>query len=346
MGIDYITYEDTIIGKNNLSVKRVWKVYPDSKYGFGTESTFETLFDLFQIWKEQNFESQFIQFGSIFNLIKQRGLKSQGQDNYKMIERDLRCLKGMVIEAKNAFWDNEKQAYVDITFSLFDTLYLYKEKPAGQATLPFATIKASDILYGSIQKNSILVTDFDSKFFHSLSPIEQRLALYLSKMFRSQTVHKKELLRFAEIIPIYAKQPIHIRETIRKATQGLIEKGYKLIEGVSFEKGGIDGKTEMVIFHRHGKPFYKTQASKIEGIKNKKEEYEIKYIVKEILEVCGDEKSTNFYKKVARLLDGQDIYRALSETKEIRDTGVIKKTTGAVFTNIIKKYAMEEGIKL
>jgi len=64
------------------------------------------------------------------------------------------------------------------------------------------------------------------------------------------------------------------------------------------------------------------------------------------LEVCGDEKSTNFYKKVARLLDGQDIYRALSETKEIRDTGVIKKTTGAVFTNIIKKYAMEEGIKL
>src|SRR5665647_2215295 len=74
--IKVIEYEDTIMGKEGKPVKREWKVYPDSKYGFGTASTFETLFDLFQIWKEDNFESQFIQFGTIYNLIKRRGMAS------------------------------------------------------------------------------------------------------------------------------------------------------------------------------------------------------------------------------------------------------------------------------
>lgn len=302
------------------------------------------MFDLFQIWKDQKFESQFINFGSVFNLIKQRGLTSDSNQNYNMIVRDLRCLVGMVIEAKNAFWDNEKQAYVDVTFHLFESLYLFKEKSTGQASLPFATIKASDILYGSVQKNSLLITDFDGAFFHSLSPIEQRIALYLSKMFRSQTVHKKELLKFAEIIPIYAKKTFHLKETVKLATQGLIKKGFKLLESVSFEKG-TDGKTDMVIFRRKGKPYFKT-AKEDNGNPNKKEEAEISYLVQEILDICGDEQSINFYKKVARLFDRQDIYRALSEVKEIRDTGHIKKTKGAIFTSKIKEYARDRGIDL
>jgi len=47
--IKAIVYKDTIIGKDNLPVIREWKVVPDGEYGFGTASTFETLYDLFQI---------------------------------------------------------------------------------------------------------------------------------------------------------------------------------------------------------------------------------------------------------------------------------------------------------
>mgnify|MGYP001440866989 CR=1 FL=1 len=42
----------------------------------------------------------------------------------------------------------------------------------------------------------------------------------------------------------------------------------------------------------------------------------------------------------------QDIYRAISEVKEIRDLGDVKKNKGAIFTSIIKKYAQERGLDL
>jgi len=40
------------------------------------------------------------------------------------------------------------------------------------------------------------------------------------------------------------------------------------------------------------------------------------------------------------------IYRALNEVKETRDLGEIKKSKGALFTNLIKKYAQEQGIEI
>jgi len=163
-------------------------------------------------------------------------------------------------------------------------------------------------------------------------------------MFRSQTVHKKDLLKFAEIIPIYAKQTKHIKETIKNATEGLIKKGYKLLEGVSFEKG-IDGKAEMVVFRRKGKPYFKLPKS-TDTAGDGKDAIEINLLVSDILAVCGDEQSANFYKKVARIMDRQDIYRVISEVKEVRDLGQISKTRGALFTSLIKKYALEQGREL
>ncbi len=259
--IKYLQYSDTIIGKNGKIIPRKWRAYPDGELGFGTDSTLKCLYDLFQVWKEQGFEDQYIHFGSIYNLLKRRGAKSFSDDNYKRITRDLNCLIGMRITAKNAFWDNELKAYVDMTFHLFEDLKLYKEKPDGQASLPFAKIRASDVLYGSILKNSILIADFDSKFFHSLKPIEQRLALYLSKIFRSQSVHKRELFEFAQQIPIHSRQKKHIKETLKKASNGLINKGFELLKSFDFEKGS--GKKEYIVFKKSGQlliPFKKPLA--------------------------------------------------------------------------------------
>jgi hypothetical protein len=339
----YIGYDDTIIGKDNEIIKREWRVFPDSEQGFGTASTLETLFDLFQIWKETGFSHQYIQFGTVYNLLKRKGL-SIGRQQYRQIIKDLICLVGIRITAKNAFWDNERKAYVDMTFHLFDRLDLYKEKPQGQATLPFGRIKASDILYGSVLKNSLLTADFDSDFFHSLTPVEQRLSLYLSKMFRSQKVHKRELIEFAKQMPIYAQQTKHIRERLKKACAGLINKGFKLLESLGFEKG-VDGKTEFVVFRRKGLPRRGSEIVKY-VMPAQKDSYEIQLLVEDILEVCQDEKSTTFYNKVATLVPQQDIYRALSEVKEIRDTGEIRKNKGAIFTSLVKKYAAERGIEL
>jgi hypothetical protein len=343
--LEFIEYEDTIFGKDKEIIKRKWKVYPDSKLGFGTESTFKTIFDLFQIWKEQNFDNQYIQFGSVYNLIKQRG-KSTSAREYQRVVKDLNCLIGIKIEAKNAFWDNEHRAYVDMIFHLFDQVSFYKKIPNGQASLPFARIKASDVLYGSVLKNSVLIADFDSKFFHSLTPVEQRLALYLTKIFRSQNFHKREVIKFARQIPIYAKQTKHIKERLNKACTGLIKKGFKYLESFGFEKGA-DRKTEHIVFKRKGEiPLLFKNLPRESQVEYKKDDYEIDVLVDDILEVCQDQKSVAFYKKVSGLLPKSDIYQALSEVKEIRDLGEVKKSKGAIFTNLIKKYASRQGIDL
>lgn len=343
--IEHIKYNDVISGKDGELVERNWIAYPDGKLGFGSPSTLETFFDLFQIWKEENFNNQFINFGSVYSLLKRKGAGDSVRE-YKQVIRDLHCLVGVRIEAKNAFWDNELKAYVDMTFHLFDYLQLYKEKPSGQATLPFARIKASDVLYGSVLKNSILITDFDSKFFHSLTPVEQRLALYLSKIFRSQTIHKRNILELARQIPLYAKQTKHIKERLKKASKGLIEKGFKPLESFEFEKSA-DKKSELIVFKRN-KDLPKIQKrfiSKSQGVSNK-DVQRIDLLVEDILAVCKDKKSEAFYRKAARLMPDDTIYRAISEVKEVRDLGQMRRSEGALFTSLIRRYAEEQGIDL
>jgi len=339
--IKAIVYEDTIIGKDHLPVTRKWKVLPDAEHGFGTASTFETLYDLFQIWKESNFTDQSIQFGSIYNLIKKRG-QSIGRQQYNQIIRDLNCLVGIRITAKNAFWDNTQQAYVDMTFHLFDQLDLYKDKPNGQATLPLTRIKASDVLYGSIKKNSLLTADFDSQFFHSLTPIEQRIALYLSKVLKTKKSYSREMLKLAEQIPIHSQLTKHIKQEFKKACNGLISKGFKLMDRWEFKKAN-DGKTELIVFYRSGTP--STQKPKEKG-QYHKENYQIECLVEDILEVCNDVNSINYYKKIARCVPDNIIYRAIAEVKETSSLGEVKKSTGSIFTHLIKKYAAELGINL
>jgi len=339
--IKSLVYEDTITGKDNQLIKREWKVIPDAEYGFGTASTFETLYDLFQIWKENNFAEQSIQFGSIYNLLKRKG-QSVNNQQYQKIIKDLHCLVGIRITAKNAFWDNTLQAYVDMTFHLFDHLDLYKEKPTGQATLPFTRIKASDVLYGSIKKNSLLTADFDSQFFHSLTPIEQRIALYLSKVLKTKKSYSREMLKLAEQIPIHSQLTKHIKQEFKKACNGLISKGFKLMDRWEFKKAN-DGKTELIVFYRSGTP--STQKPKEKG-QYHKENYQIECLVEDILEVCNDVNSINYYKKIARCVPDNIIYRAIAEVKETSSLGEVKKSTGSIFTHLIKKYAAELGINL
>lgn len=349
--IKVIEYEDTIMGKEGKPVKREWKVYPHSKLGFGTASTLETLFDLFQIWKEDNFASQYIQFGTIYNLMKRREIKLNSK-SYEQIKNDLRCLVGINIEAKKAFWDNEAKSYVTKIFHIFEEVDIYETKGKGnQNRLPFGRIKASDVIFGSVLTNSLLATDFDAKFYYKLTPIEQRLALYLTKVFRSQTTNKRELTEFASQIPIYAKQIKHVKETIKKAGDGLMEKGFPLLASYDFEKNASD-KTEYVIFKRQGSPSKPKIPIQPKGKQKPlllpavNPAGEGEYLLETILEFCGDQKSSNFYKKVVRLVDRQTIFRALSEARASDAMKETKKNKAAHFTYLIRKYAKEQGIAI
>jgi len=336
--IKEIVYRDTISGKNGETVERVWTVLPDSKYGFGSETTLSTLYDLFQIWSAADFEDKKIKFGTINNLLKMRGIAYADKQDYQRVLRDLYCLEGINIDTKNAFWDNDKKAYVDIRLHLFVSLYLYRAVGRRKYGSPFSYIEASDEFYGSVQKNAFIL-DFGSEFFHSLTPIEQRLALYLSKIFRSQTLHRKSIIELAQQIPLYQKETRNIKQELKIALDGLIAKKFEALLNYNFEKNRR-GDTEYIVFR--GKPRILHEPAVNKKTAAEKDAF-LDLLVADIIDICGDENSRGYYIKVVRNMDEQTIRRALSEVKEIRDTGTIIKSKGALFTSIIKKYAAEQG---
>jgi hypothetical protein len=69
-------------------------------------------------------------------------------------------------------------------------------------------------------------------------------------------------------------------------------------------------------------------------------------LVEDILEVTGDRQSRGFYGLVARKLDPQMIYRAISETKEASRNGEIRTNRARYFTDLVKRYATQRNIIL
>lgn len=356
---DPIEYRDSITGKDGELVERVWKVYPDAKHGFGTSTTLSTLYELFQIWNERGFVDKIITFGTLYSLSKRKRIKPTNT-SYSTLRKDLRCLAGLVVEAKNAFWDHQKRAYVDAYFHLFERVRFYKEAPSGQATLPFSYIEASDELFGSVLMNNLLVCEFDGDFFHSLKPTEQRLALYLSKMLRNQDVHKRDMMKLAEQLPITVTRRKKVKQQLKQAVQGLIDKAFQLLGAYEFEKN-CDGNGENIVFFRKSRNRCGRKTvlpkngscrttipakTKPPAMKAANPDYVQDCLLQDIMAVCGDEKSLNFYKKISRVIPKELIYQAISELKEVRDTGTIKKSKGALFTKLIKNKANNFGFVL
>ena len=337
-----LEYKDVIEGKDGKSVERTWRVVPSAEYGFGGATTIGTLFEIFQIWNDQGFRDRHINFGSTYKLIERKFLKSRSDQNYRAITRDLDCLAHLTFDAINAFWDNEKKAYVDIKgFKLFDYVALYKDSPKGQAALPFSFIKASEILWDSVNKRSFFPVGIKRELFHSLKPLEQRVALYLEKVFRSQHTHRRDIFKLAEQLPIQSQTAKHIKSTLKRTCEGLIGKGYEKLAEYKFEKSA-NGRSENLVFHRAGNlelPFKSSLR------KEKKEPIEVEDLVNQILEAMGDEESKGFYTLVAQRMPRETICRVLSEIRlEARESGIRNK--GAIFTVKIKRYAQEQGIDL
>jgi len=256
-----IEYQDTITGKNGNLIPRTWRVKPSVDYGFGSNQALATLFELFQIWKEQGFQTSAIRFGSVYHLVKRMNLEDT-ETAYERIRRDLNAFVEISIEAKNAFWDNEKRAYVDKTFHLFESVTFYRrEEKSKQQTLPFAYIEASKELWGSIEANALLtLRQVDSALFHSLTPTEQRLALYLGKMLRSASEHWRDALQLARQLPILAKNYKDVKKQLTKACEGLLTKKFPYLTAYHYEPKR-DGKGDTIFFfkkeakqHSKGKP--------------------------------------------------------------------------------------------
>lgn len=342
--LDCLIYNDTITVKD-VPVERKWKVSWSKKYGPGTQSTAATFFALFQFWADTDFSSPWIHFKSINNLLERRGL-TKGVDNYTRILRDLLCLCNIFIEAENALYDKDKKKYIDASFHLFEGTWLEKESKGNPDPSSRGFIKASDTLFSSVQKNIFFLGINEQEFF-KLPGLQQRLFLYLRKMFIFQKFHVRNIQDLARQIPLFATPKFKLKQELKQAVEGLMDAGIlPTLGGYKFFPSEVSGN-DLIRFDRVDSRqlgLFKEEPIAIQA-RNEENEYRFSLIT----DVLKDTHSYPFYRKVAAVLDTDDICRALSESKETaRDatrTGR-KCHIAKVFTSRVQMIASKRGISL
>ena len=340
----YLIYEDEITGENGKKIPRVWKVFPHAEYGFLTPSGQSTLFEIFQIWRESRFESQVIHFGTIHELIKRKHLAQDDEKTYERIRRDLDTLIGLVIDAKNAFWDNEKGAYVDRKFHLFESLNYYHRDPntrSQQNVLPFCHIKASTELWHSVASNALItLRNIDSELFHTLTPTEQRLALYLSKMFHKPVRHRRDVEKFGQQLPIITKRYTDVKKQLTRTCEGLIKKGFAPFT-YRFEPSTRQGRDNIVFL-----PKGTADVSVLPPANDVEMQAKRALLVQDIIDVTGAADRRPFYIRAVRVLPEANILTCLSITHAAAQQHTIEKTPDRFFTGLILDYAKKHGIRI
>jgi hypothetical protein len=327
-----INYQDSITFKDQ-KIPRTWCVEWGSGSTAPCQSTLETFFTLLQVWKEQTFLSPWIHFGSISSLLSRRGLKPTG-NNIKRTINDLDTLTKLSIKAKNAFWSPPESRYCDATFHLFETLILEKNTPGSPDLSSKGFIRAHPVLHNSILNNSFFPLPIDVKLFHTLSGLQQRLYIFLTKMRKFFPIITRPLLEFASQLPLHTKSTPRLKQQIRSSFAALIQSElfpqdftldfYKSSSGITMVRFSSKDPTQLSLFNTP-------------DISEQENAYKL------ITEFCGDIHSFPFYKKVASSVPYEIIYQAVSECKASLATDELKKSRGAFFTSRVKSLAKQYG---
>jgi hypothetical protein len=220
-----LVYADTIRGRDGEVVTREWKAYP-GPFGFGGPSTQLLLYDLLQLYAEQGSRGAQLMFGTIRSLLLRRGERNPSKRDYERVGRDMDILRGYDFHCRNAFWDQRRRAYVDMNWRLFGSVFYFREKAdGGGEELPFGFIEVSPVLQEVARGRGFFPLGFASELLYRLRPLEQRLAVYLSKKFVSQQVHRRYVEDLARALPIEAGRPRDVRSILKDAAQGLLDRG-------------------------------------------------------------------------------------------------------------------------
>lgn len=142
-------------------------------------------------------------------------------------------------------------------WSLFSGWTGYTRAPvmgeyAYQEELPFGAVGVSPVLRTIAKNRGLFCIGFESHLFRYLKPLEQRLAVYLAKMFTSQTMHRRYVDELAAALPLQVAQPKHLRLALKRAAEGLLRAGVPILKSFAFEQAA-DGRC-LVVFHRAKRP--------------------------------------------------------------------------------------------
>lgn len=330
--IEPYTYSDTIKGPGGSPIERAWRVYPHIEFGFPTESTQRLFVVLLQIWAEDSFFGDKINFRSITHLYHRlEGKGACPQDRALRIHRDLQILEHLAFDADNAFWDPNRKAYITVeNLKLFGPAVYVTPKPARrtksvllQEELPFGYLSVTRELQ-TLARSKIFSADVPISLVLKLTGQEAKLAFHLAKRFLFYPVYKRRVADICELIPIEATRENNRRAQLRAICKGLEDSEFSLLRSWKIEK---EHGEWMIEFTRARKPKQQQPARKIQLEDLQSEQREL---MDHILEAGGDEKSLHYWLMCIQALGRDATYRGVSEAKLF-----CRETSGANFPKVL-----------
>jgi hypothetical protein len=338
-GQNSIKYSDTIT-ISGKPVKRDWLVTWSPEFGVPSPAVQETFFALFQIWKEAEFASPIINFGTFRSLLMRRSPgRRPGQLDYQQLARSLDVLHSIYVTSKNAFYDITKKKHIDIGFHLFESNVFFKDSPDLPDENTTGIVRASDFLHGAVLNKSLFPLNISERTFYKLTPLQRRILLYLKKILYRQTVNRRALLEFARQLPISTRSIRKVRQEIKNACQALIDASllpglhlpdfYKSEDGTDMVQFTIEEATQVDFSAKLGLPSSGPERQEI---------------IEEIERITGDRRSRGNFALVVDKMDyWNDIKPVLSDVEAAMREGS-KFKPGALFTTWIKQKAAHRGI--
>ncbi len=336
-----LTYADTIIGRDGEAVQREWECFPGA-FGFGGATTQQLLYELIQLYIEQGCRGAQIQFGTPRALLLRiwPEARNPSMKDYARLRRDIDILRGYDFHCRNAFWDRKRQAYVDMNWRLFGDVCYFKPRPSrfAQEELPFGFIEASRVLQQIARTRGFFCLGFNSALFHSLKPLEQRLALYLSKKFGSQAVHQRFVTDLARALPIEASRPDNVRTILAQVAQGLLNRRVPTLKSYRFDRSRRNGDW-LIVFERNVRP---SQSYRFPRGAALSLDPEVAILVDDILQEVGTRDDVLWWTKCAEALGPDLVYQSLGQLKDAAQSRRIQNR-GAFLTKIFKDQAKHAG---
>jgi hypothetical protein len=317
-------YNDTITGRNGQQIERTWIIETQGKdsagknIGFGGPSTLQIIYELFQLWEEQNFKEPRIYIGTYSQFLRRLGW-STGKSQYEQLKRALKCIHGLHITGINSFYLKKTDEYANIDMYLFPEIETYDKSQKIDDPDVRLYITASNKLFETVKNNNYFTFHLDRELFRKLKPMEQKLALILSKYFSVYRKNQKYTWRrnihdLANQIPILSQNKYVIRQQLKNVCNGLIEKGFPFLSCYEI-------KNDVITFHNNTQTYLaledERKVKRDKKHKSKREYMTVNLIYKDQLQnISNSDKNKPFFILVAKYVPEEIIIRCISTAKQ------------------------------
>lgn len=332
-----LVYSDTITARDGSPMRREWTAIPGPA-GVGGPSAHLLLFDLIQNFAGQDERGGDIPYGTMRAIMTRRGLCHPSRRDYERLRRDLAILRGYEIRCVNGWWDAEEGRYIGRSWRLLPQTAEFARGHAGSC----AAIDAGPALRHIRATRGFFPLGFGREEFYRLRPLEQRLAIYLARKFRYQSLHRRHVEDLARALPIEASRPRDVRAYLSRTAQGLLASDLPVLG--SFRLVCPRSGRWIAEFHRNADAQLQTPRGET-PYDRPGEEPQFEYHLTQIALATGSPHNRAWWLRCLRRLGAGPMERALGQLREACASRSVRNR-GALLTKILKDIASELGVSL